>query len=410
MANGILSGMRVVEGSAFVAAPLGGMTLAQMGAEVIRFDPIGGGIDYGRWPITKDGASLFWAGLNKGKKSIMIDLASPRGVEIAVALITAPGDGGGMFLTNFPARGWLDYERLKARRADLIMLNILGHFDGSTAVDYTVNCAIGFPFVTGPGAKDQPVNHVLPAWDAITGATAAAGLLAAERHRARTGEGQLVKLPLSDVGYAMAGNLGFIGEAQVNRVERAGYGNYLYGGFGKDFVSADGRRVMVIGLSFRQWQSLIKATGLGPRFSEIGNRLKLDLSDEGNRFKAREEIAAVLAPWIAARTVAQLAEIFDPLGVCWGPYQTFAQMLAEDSRCSTANPMFREVDQPGIGKVLTPASPLTFTADSLAPGRLPAAPAPRLGAHTDEVLGDVLGLSAAEIGKLHDNGVVAGPQ
>jgi 2-methylfumaryl-CoA isomerase len=167
---------------------------------------------------------------------------------------------------------------------------------------------------------------------------------------------------------------------------------------------------MVIGLSFRQWQSLIKATGLGPRFSEIGNRLKLDPSDEGNRFKAREEIAAVLAPWIAARTVAQLAEIFDPLGVCWGPYQTFAQMLAEDSRCSTANPMFREVDQPGIGKVLTPASPLTFPADSLAPGRLPAAPAPRLGAHTDEVLGDVLGLSAAEIGKLHDNGVVAGPQ
>jgi 2-methylfumaryl-CoA isomerase len=384
------------------------MTLAQMGAEVIRFDPIGGGIDYGRWPITKDGASLFWAGLNKGKKSIAIDLGSPKGVEIAVALITAPGEGGGLFLTNFPARGWLDYERLKARRADLIMLNILGHFDGATAVDYTVNSAVGFPFVTGPG--EEPVNHVLPAWDAITGATAAAGLLAAERHRSRTGEGQLVKLPLSDVAYAMAGNLGFIGEAQINGVERARYGNYLYGGFGKDFVTADGRRVMVIGLSFRQWQSLIKATGLGPRFTEIANRLKLDLADEGNRFRAREEIAAVLSPWIAARTVAQLAEAFDPVGVCWGPYQTFAQMLAQDKRCSAANPMFREIDQPGIGRVLTPASPLQFTAASLSPGRLPAQPAPRLGAHTDEILGDMLGLSATEIGKLHDDGVVAGPR
>ena len=249
---------------------------------------------------------------------------------------------------------------------------------------------------------------MLPAWDAITGATAAAGLLAAERHRTRTGEGQLVKLPLSDVAYAMAGNLGFIGEAHVNRVERPRYGNYLYGGFGKDFVTADGGRVMVIGLSLRQWQSLVKATGLGEQFAAIGSRLKLDLNDEGNRFRAREELAVALAPWIAARSLGQLAEIFDPLGVCWGPYRSVGQMLAEDPRCSAANPMFREVDQPGIGPTLTPASPLEFMAESLAPGRLPALAAPRLGADTDQILGDLLGLSMAEIGKLHDAGVVAG--
>ena len=64
MKNGVLKGLRVVEGSAFVAAPLGGMTLAQLGADVIRFDPIGGGLDYGRWPITSEGSSLFWAGMN----------------------------------------------------------------------------------------------------------------------------------------------------------------------------------------------------------------------------------------------------------------------------------------------------------------------------------------------------------
>ncbi len=76
---GILDGMRVVEGSAFVAAPLGGMTLAQLGADVIRFDPIGGGLDRGRWPVTADGQSLFWAGLNKGKRSIQVDLSSDEG-------------------------------------------------------------------------------------------------------------------------------------------------------------------------------------------------------------------------------------------------------------------------------------------------------------------------------------------
>ena len=65
--TGILTGMRVVEGSAFVAAPLGGMTLAQLGADVIRFDPIGGGLDAHRWPVTANGKSLFWAGLNKSQ-------------------------------------------------------------------------------------------------------------------------------------------------------------------------------------------------------------------------------------------------------------------------------------------------------------------------------------------------------
>ena len=77
--------MTVVEGSAFVAAPLGGMTLAQLGADVIRFDQIGGGLDYGRWPLAVGGDSLFWAGLNKGKRSIEVDMRSERGRELVEA-------------------------------------------------------------------------------------------------------------------------------------------------------------------------------------------------------------------------------------------------------------------------------------------------------------------------------------
>ncbi len=166
--TGILTGMRVVEGSAFVAAPLGGMTLAQLGADVIRFDPIGGGLDAHRWPVTANGKSLFWAGLNKAKRSIAVDMRSPRGKELLTDLITAPGDGAGLFLTNFPAVGWLDFTKLTSRRSDLIMVNIVGNPDGSSAVDYTVNPATGFPWTTGPGTLSMPVNHLLPAWDAIT--------------------------------------------------------------------------------------------------------------------------------------------------------------------------------------------------------------------------------------------------
>ena len=155
--TGILAGMRVVEGSAFVAAPLGGMTLAQLGADVIRFDPIGGGLDRNRWPVTADGKSLFWAGMNKGKRSIQVDLGSPRGRELIAELVTAPGPDAGLFLTNFPLRGWLDADSLSKRRRDLITVNITGNHDGSSAVDYTVNPATGFPWATGPTNLQDPL-------------------------------------------------------------------------------------------------------------------------------------------------------------------------------------------------------------------------------------------------------------
>ena len=128
--NRILEGMRVVEGSAFVAVPLAGMTLAQMGAEVIRFDRIEGGLDSGRWPLAPSGQSLFWAGLNKGKKSVAVDMRSPEGKELVTRIITAPGKDAGQFLTNLRVRGWMDYETLSQYRRDLIMVTLMGDREG----------------------------------------------------------------------------------------------------------------------------------------------------------------------------------------------------------------------------------------------------------------------------------------
>ena len=403
--TGILAGMRVVEGSAFVAAPLGGMTLAQLGADVIRFDPIGGGLDYSRWPITDDGRSLFWAGLNKGKRSIQIDLGTGRGRELIAELVTAPGPDGGLFLTNFPLRGWLDQAALAARRPDLITVNITGNYDGSSAVDYTVNPATGFPWATGPRHVAVPFNHLLPAWDAITGTLAAAGMLAAERHRRLTGTGQVVRVALSDVALAMVGNLGKIGEAQINQRERPKDGNYLYGAFGRDFTTKEGRRIMVVALTLRQWQNLVKATGLAEAFTTCEKMLDVDLTKEGDRFVAREVIGAILKPWTISRTLEEIRTIFDAHDVCWGPYWTFMELVENDERCSPANPMFQEVEQPGIGTYLMPSSPLNFASSE----RLPPRRAPLLGEHTDEVLADVLGLTDAEIGRLYDDGIVSGP-
>ncbi|QJR35207.1 CoA transferase [Gemmatimonas groenlandica] len=406
--TGILAGLRVIEGSAFVAAPLGGMTLAQLGADVIRFDPIGGGLDYRRWPVTRDGTSLFWAGLNKGKRSIAVDIKSPRGQELLTQLIALPGPDAGMFSTNFPARGWLAYDALRAHRPDLIMANVVGRRDGGSEVDYTVNPALGFPAITGAATDsavgDPPVNHVLPAWDAITGHLLAVALLAAERHRARGGPGQLVTLALKDVGLAMLGHLGMLAEVAINDVDRARYGNDLYGAFGRDFATRDGKRVMVVGLTDMQWRTLCAATEIDADVAALEQTTGLDLALEGNRFAARDAIADLLSPWFAARSYADVAVALDAKRVTWGPYRTVREAMTLDRDLSVANPMFSDIDQPGVGRYLAPGSPLAFSACD----RVPVRPAPRLGQHTDEILLGVLGLSESAVGALHDAGVVAG--
>jgi 2-methylfumaryl-CoA isomerase len=401
MTGGVLSGMTVVEGSAFVAAPLAGMTLAQLGADVVRFDGLDGGLDHRRWPLAESGASLFWAGLNKGKRSLRVDLASEEGRELVTALIARAGT----FLTNFPARGWLSYDRLRERRDDLVMVALSGNPDGSSEVDYTVNPATGFPWATGPRDYAAPLNSVLPAWDCIMGNMAVVGMLAADRHRQATGDGQLVRLALSDVAFAMVGNLGRIAEAQLGGHDQPKDGNYLYGAFGHDFATADGRRVMVVALTSRQWAALLDATGTREAMRAVEQATDRDLSTEEGRYDARDLIAAVLRPWFERRTLADVRERFADSGVSWGPYQTFGQLVREDPRCSSDNPLFETVEHPGIGSFLTPRSPLDLSAVE----GLPARPAPGLGQHTEEILGEALGLSDREIGGLVERGVVAGP-
>ena len=405
MTDGILAGMRVVEAAAFVAAPLGGMTLAQMGADVIRIDTLGGGLDYKRWPVTDNDVSLFWCGLNKSKRSVTLDLGQPEGREIAMALITAPGEDAGMLLTNFPARGWLDHDKLKEKRKDLIQLTVQGDRHGGSAVDYTINSRVGIPYITGDergAANQEAVNHVLPAWDLVTGQMAAVGLLAAERHRLKTGQGQHVKLPLEDVALAAVSHLGLIAEAQLGH-QRQRHGNELFGAFGRDFKTADGERVIIVGLTLKQWQAICETMGLQEAVKALGDQLGLNLDLEGHRFKARKELGVMVEHWMARHSYAQAAAALTKHGACWGKYQTLTQLVTQDEACSPANPMFSTVDQPGVGKYLAAGLPLNFSATQ----RLPAGVAPRLGQHTAEVLSQLLGVTQAQYGAMCVRGVVA---
>jgi 2-methylfumaryl-CoA isomerase len=403
--TGILAGLRIVEGSAFIAAPLGGMTLAQLGADVIRFDDIQGGLDSDRWPVTKDGKSIYWAGLNKGKRSIAVDLRNPRGRELLTALIAAPGEGAGIFTTNMPARGWLSYEELSKKRADLIALNIVGDRHGTANVDYTVNAITGFPLVTGPVGHQGPVNAVAPPWDLATAYAGAMAILAAERHRRMTGQGQRIVLPLQDMALAVTSALGYLGEAVVNDADRPRYGNEIFGTFGRDFKTKDGRWVMICIFSDRHVDALAEAGGFKEAFVRIEKQQGVDLKTDAGRWTAREALCAVIAPWVAAFSAAEVSEKLKKAGALWSPYLSFRE-LSRDRDAIQDNPMFTVLDQPGIGRYPVAATPLQF-------GALPrAAPrvAPSLGQHTDEILSGILGLPGHEIARLHDDGVVAGPR
>lgn len=403
----LLAGLRVVEAASFIAAPSCALHMAQMGAEVIRIDQAGGGPDFNRWPLAPGGgASLYWEGLNKGKKSVALDLSRPEGRELAVAIITAPGDDGGLFVTNYPVAGFLSYDRLAALRPDLICLRVMGWPDGRPAVDYTVNAAAGVPLMTGPVDHPGPVNHVLPAWDLLAGAYGAFCLVTAERARHASKRGREIRLPLSDVAVAALGNLGQVAEVQLTGVDRPRLGNVLFGAFGRDFLTRDGQRLMVVAITPRQWTGLIKILGLEEAVAATEAELGVSFAkDESLRFVHRAQLLPLFEVAFAQRDAAALTAAFENVGVCWGPYQTLGEAVAADPYFSSANPVLSDVSHPG-GRYLTPGAAATLPGDA----RLPPCPSPALGRDTEEVLATVLKLPASEIARLHDAGLAVTAQ
>ncbi len=394
----LLKDLVVVEGASFVAGPTCALYLAQMGAEVIRFDQIGGGPDYNRWPLAPGGASFYWEGLNKAKKSVAIDLGRPEGRELAQRLAASTG----IFVTNYPVDGFLSYARLKALRDDLIVIRIMGWPDGKPAVDYTVNAAVGVPLMTGPEDAAGPVNHILAAWDLLTGAYAAFSLLAAERARRADGKGREVRLPLSDIAMASVGHLGQIAEVAIGGKDRPRVGNNLYGAFGRDFAARGGERLMVVAITARQWRNLVEALGLKDAVAALEAELGVSFAtDEGLRFTWRDRLNPLFEAAFARRSLSELAPLLDGAGVTHGAYQSLSQAVSSDGRLA-AN--LSEIDHPSGHRYPTPGPVADFSGET----RGAPVAAPRLGQHTDEVLSQRLGLSSAEIARLHDQGLVAG--
>lgn len=375
-----LAGVRIVEISSFVAVPLAGMTLAALGAEVLRIDPIGGAADAGRWPLTESGESIYWAGLNRGKRSMTVDMRSADGQKLVARLIAAAG----VFITNAAGREWHSYEALSGRRRDLIHLEVVGRADGGTGVDYTVNAATGFPLVTGPADHSGPVNHVLAAWDVSCGLYGALAVLAALRHRDATGLGGAIRLPLDDVALATAANLGLLTEVLVNGAQRPRLGNAIFGQYGQDFVSSDGRWFMVVTLTSRHFNDLAALTGTGKAVGAVAETLGVDFADEGSRYEHRDVLTGLFAPWFRSHTAQEISTALGASSVLWECYQDFAEVVR--SPRVQDNPLFAPLNQPRIGAHLAPGLPLSVDGSHPRAGVAPA-----LGQDTDAVVAEWLG-------------------
>lgn len=393
----LLDGLRIIEASSFVASPTAGLYCAQFGAEVIRVDQVGGGPDYRRWPVTEANDSLYWENLNRAKKSVALDLTQPQGRELLQALVRSTGQ----FITNFPADGFLSHATLAEGRQDLVTVRVMGWPDGAPALDYTVNNAVGYPMMTGAGP--EPVNHVLPAWDLLSGAYAAFALLAAIKRREQTGLGSEVRIPLSDVAIGTAANLGGVAEVLHNNANRSRLGNTVYGLFGRDFVTKDGVRSMIVVVTHRQWANLIAALGLTDAVGAVEAERGVSFAkDDGLRFEHRDALFPLFETAIGALDHAAMVTMFDAAGVVHSAYKTMLD-AAHDSRLVGDNPIFSASDANPSG-LAYPAAGAFGTIPQIQ--RADAKPAPRNGQHSEEILSEALGLSSGEIARLIDSGII----
>jgi 2-methylfumaryl-CoA isomerase len=400
----LLNDLSIIEVSSFVASPTAGLYCAQLGAEVIRVDHTAGGLDYNRYMLTAEGRSLSWENLNRAKKSVALDLQSGAGRELCVELAAKTGQ----LITNLPEASFLGHAAMAAKRADMISLRIMGWHDGRQAMDFTVNAAAGYPLMTGPEdwepADAPPVNQVLPAWDFITGAYGAFALLAALRHRDRTGEGSEVRLPLGDVAIGTMANAGLMAEVLYRGSDRERLGNAIWGAFGRDFRCRDGARFMVAALTPKQWSGLVKAfdiaAGIAALEAEVGVRFA---DGDTPRFAHRERLFALFQQAADGFDYPALAERMAAEGCTFERYRT-AYEAANDPVLVADNPLFGPAPANPSGF----AYPATRSFANLA-GQAPGdpAPAPYLGQHSEEVLAEKLGLSSGAIGKLVDAGTVA---
>jgi len=405
--RGPLSHIRVLDLSRIMAAPWATQVLADLGADVVKVERPGAGDDTRSWgpPFLADEAGEptrdagYFLSVNRGKRSVAIDLAKPEGQEIVRRLAA----GADVVIENFKtgnlARYGLDAASLRAANPRLIYCSVTGFGqDGprryQAAYDFAIQAMGGLMSVTGerddaPGGGPQKVG--VPIVDLMTGMYAAVAILAALARRAETGRGDTVDLAMLDVQAAFLANQA-MNWLVGGRTPQQG-GNRHPNIQPQDvFPCADGQIVLAVG-NDGQFAKLCDAIGR-PEWAR-------DERFAANAGRVRD--LAALSPLLAERfrdfTKDELTAALDAAGVPCGPINTVPQVF-EDPQVVHRR-MLRRLPHPAAGTVPQVVSPMNFAEAPLAFDRAP----PLLGQHTAEVLGEV-GLGQAEIDALAARGVV----
>ncbi len=405
---GPLSHIRVLDLSRVLAGPWAGQNLADLGAEVIKVERPGQGDDTRRWgpPYLKDAAgrdtseAAYYLSCNRGKKSIALDLATPEGQRLTREL-AAKCD---ILLENYKvgglARFGLGYDDLEASHPHLIYCSITGF--GQTGpcreragYDLIAQGMGGLMSITGepdgaPGGGPKRVGVAIA--DLFSGMYATIAVLGALARRERTGRGQHIDLALLDCQVAMLANQAMNYLTSGRPPPRMGNAHPNVVPY-QPFATADGQLIVAAG-NDAQFAGLCAVIGR-PELADDP-----DFATNAARIRNRERLLPMITERLKARTNREWQGALDAVGVPCGPINALDEVFADPQ--VRARGMRFELDHPLAGRVPMVASPMRFSDTPLEYH----APPPLLGEHTDDVLGELLGLDAGEIARLREGGVI----
>ena len=393
--NSALDGLRVLDLTQVMAGPFCSMLLCDMGADVIKVEPPAGDSTR-RMPGGVGTDSPSFNAVNRGKRGIVVDLKRPTGRE-AVQRLAAVSD---VLVENYRPgvleRFGLDYANLAERYPRLVYASISGYGQtgpsaGKGGFDLVAQGVSGLMSVTGEAGR-PPVKAGIPVTDLGAALFAVAGILSALLARARTGRGQLVDTSLVDAGVALSvweATQYFSGRGVPERLGSAHRMNAPY----QALRCADGH-VTIGAANDRTFRRLCEALG-HPEWADDP-----EYRDDTHRIRNREALAARIEAVLETRPRSHWLESLDARGVPCGPINDYAEVMADPH--VRARELVVETDHPTLGRIPTLGTPIKLSETPLTPGR----PAPRLGQHTDEVLGDA-GFGAEEIAELRRAGAVA---
>ncbi|MFN4071231.1 MAG: CaiB/BaiF CoA transferase family protein [Thermus caldifontis] len=392
-----LSGIKVLDLSRVLAGPLCTMILADLGAEVIKVEPPWGDETRGWGPPFVQGESAYFLSVNRGKRSLALDLKTPEGQEVVRRL----AQGADVLVENFKTgdlkRYRLDYESLWELNPRLVYLSITGFgHTGPRAQEPGYDAALqgytGIMSVTGEPAG--PPMKVGVAWiDVMTGMMGAVAVIAALYERQRSGLGQHIDLSLFDVGLFALANLGESYLLTGKPPKRLGNAHAQIVPYGA-FPAADGWLVLAVG-NDEQFARLCQAL-------DLPDLLKRFPTNAG-RVEAREEVVEALSAVLRTQPRAYWLQRCKEAGIPAAPVNDLAEAFQDPQ--AQARGAIWTLPHPLLGPLPTLANPLRFLS------RTPLTPTlspPLLGQHTEEVLREA-GYAEEEVARLVEKGVVRIP-